>query len=818
VSIQYLCKNEERRRKVSESEDINGIDYLEVSSDQETLELHFFHDLFEHPESALSKDNVVIEGGVRVTDVRIVEPVTSTGNVLTLTVDEPGDFSIYRLRLVGSPVATVPPEGFDRQLSEIEFTFRVDGLGEFDCEAERACPEPVRPAPQIDYLAKDYASFRRLMLDRMAVIMPDWRERNPADEGIVLVELLAYAADHLSYYQDAVATEAYLGTARKRVSIRRHARLLGYPMHDGCNARVWVTIQVAPEADEKELPGPSEGQPGIMLLTRIDAPRGAVRPEDGPPLAPNVEVFETLDDLRLRTAHNGIHFYTWGDKECCLPKGANRASLRQKNEGGLVQLNQGDVLIFEEIRGPESGRAVDADPGHRHAVRLTKVTPTTDPLYKEEDDSSQDMRLLDVEWAPEDALTFPMCLSTVIDDELVEDISVARGNVVLADHGRTISEEDLGEVPRRGRQYRTELEFGPLTQQGHARDQLGRLVLDQEDRPVRSDPKASASAAMRWEMRDVLPAVELRDDRDLTWRPQRDLLNSGRFAAEFVVETEDDGSAFLRLGDGVMGRLPTGDLKATYRVGNGRAGNVGAEAIAHVVTEIGGILDARNPLPAQGGTDPEPIEQVRLYAPQTFRVQERAVTEADYEAAAQSHPEVQRATATLRWTGSWYTWFVTVDRKEGRAVDAAFEAELRAFLERFRLAGYDLEVDAPRFVALDIALTVRVEPGYIRANVKRALLETFDNADLPDGRRGFFHPDNFTFRQPVYLSQVVAAAMKVPGVAWVKPIRFQRWGEEARNELQDGRATFDRLEIARLSNDPDAPDNGKIEFHMEGGL
>ncbi len=225
MSIQYLCKNEERRRKVSESEDINGIDYLEVSSDQETLELHFFHDLPEDPESALSKDNVVIEGGVRVTDVRIVEPVTSTGNVLTLTVDEPGDFSIYRLRLVGSPVATVPPEGFDRQLSEIEFTFRVDGLGEFDCEAERACPEPVRPAPQIDYLAKDYASFRRLMLDRMAVIMPDWRERNPADEGIVLVELLAYAADHLSYYQDAVATEAYLGTARKRVSIRRHALL-----------------------------------------------------------------------------------------------------------------------------------------------------------------------------------------------------------------------------------------------------------------------------------------------------------------------------------------------------------------------------------------------------------------------------------------------------------------------------------------------------------------------------------------------------------------------------------------------------------------
>ena len=50
--------------------------------------------------------------------------------------------------------------------------------------------------------------------------------------------------DYLSYYQDATATEAYLGTARQRVSVRRHARLLDYAMHDGCNARVWVQVRV----------------------------------------------------------------------------------------------------------------------------------------------------------------------------------------------------------------------------------------------------------------------------------------------------------------------------------------------------------------------------------------------------------------------------------------------------------------------------------------------------------------------------------------------------------------------------------------------
>ena len=56
-------------------------------------------------------------------------------------------------------------------------------------------------------------------------------------------ELVAYVADYLSYEQDAVATEAYLGTARRRVSIRRHATLLDYAMHDGCNARVFVHVR-----------------------------------------------------------------------------------------------------------------------------------------------------------------------------------------------------------------------------------------------------------------------------------------------------------------------------------------------------------------------------------------------------------------------------------------------------------------------------------------------------------------------------------------------------------------------------------------------
>lgn len=818
MATQYYCRNPRRREAVLTATDEhgsplrNGIDYLEVAStDQKTLAVHFLHRLPGQtdgvpasPAPALEKENVVIEGGVRIQNVR-VESVLSSGKVLTVEVDTAGDFSTYTLRLVSSAGSSEPPEGFDPPLSEVRFSFKVDCPSDFDCRTVTQCPpEKKGPEPPIDYLSKDYASFRQLMLDRLSVIMPDWEERNPADVGVALVEVLAYAADHLSYYQDAVAGEVYLGMARKRPSVRRHARLLDYAMHEGCNARAWVHVRV--EAGGVTL------EKGTQLLARLAGQETCIEPGSSTytrALAQQPVVFETMHQATLRQAHNEIDFYTWGDEQCCLPRGATRATLRNSSADPLA-LSPGDVLVFEEVRGPGSGRAEDADPAHRHAVRLTHVDAGEDPLFTEDGNGSGPVQVVDIQWAPEDALPFPLCLSEVeVPGEPAagkQPVSIARGNVILADHGRTIEASEQGEllVPQTGR-------FHPRLQQ---RDVTHGVPYDHHR--AQSRP---AAEAIEQDPRAALPQVTLQEG-DETWTVQRDLLSSGRFAREFVVEMDEDGSAALRFGDGVLGREPAGGsrLQPIYRVGSGRGGNVGAEAIAHVVTSESGIAGMRNPLPARGGTDPEPVEQVRQYAPQAFRTQERAVTEADYAAAAERHSEVQKGVATCRWTGSWHTMFVTVDRKGGHPVDVAFEAELRAFLERFRLAGHDVEIEPPRFVPLNILLRVCVAPGYYRDVVKEALLETFSNQDLPDGRRGFFHPDHFTFGQSVYLSQVISAAMEVPGVWWVDVVEFHRWGQTPLKEREEGQIPMGRLEIAILDNDPNAPENGKIEFTMEGGL
>ena len=424
------------------------------------------------------------------------------------------------------------------------------------------------------------------------------------------------------------------------------------------------------------------------------------------------------------------------------------------------------------------------------------------------------MRVVEIEWDEEDALPFPLCISAIIESssgtQVVSDIAVARGNVVLADHGHTITDSLKPELVPDVGPYRPRLPEGPLTYREYFDPEI--------------DLKKPAVYAMRRDVREALPAIKLvskdRDDEETKWCPRYDLLASDRFTAEFVVENELDGISYLRFGDDVLGKRPLegSTFKAIYRIGNGRAGNVGAGNISRIVTKDEGIVRVRNPFPASGGTDPEPVEQVRLYAPQAFRTQERAVTEADYTEIAQRHPGIQKAIATIRWTGSWYTVFVTIDRKGGREVDADFKDKMLNFLERYRIAGYDIEINGPIYVPLEIAMNVCVKPGYFRSNVKQSLLLTFSNYELENGRRGFFHPDNFTFNQPLYLSRIYEAAMEVAGVASVEVTLFRRWGKLSAGEIDKGVLIPSTLEIIKLDNDPNFPENGKISFSMEGGL
>jgi hypothetical protein len=905
MSTAMICNGEGRREDVRKAP-LFGLDYVIVSESQVTLEVFFLGKL----PKTIAPANVQISGGRRIRNVRVtgVQPHRQEDPTLDeymeVTVDHAGDFSDYTLSMValdekGNPT-TKPMAGFDVRYASAEFNFKVNCPTDLDCKDQSTCVPAVREQPEISYLAKDYASFKQLILDRMGVTVPQWREAHTADIGVMLVELLAYVGDSLSYYQDAVATEAYLGTARQRISVRRHARLVDYLMHEGCNARALLTLWT----DEDQLLDPE----GIFFTTALDLPGGEsaerhvfqaaelLRVKAG-----TYEVFEPVkkndrQKIQIYAAQRSMDFYTWGDDECCLPVGATNATLA----GAGLHLRVGDVLIFEEVMGPQTGDPADADPAHRQAVRLTKVTETVDHLYGSLEDGGGDVphpavtagegasqsgvAIVEIEWCAEDALTFSLCVSARMpapDCTVRAGISVARGNVVLVDHGeRTVEtictvgtksttercgcECEAPEVVITAETVTPQLSQTPLT---HAQPWTdcgcAQTMLVQD--PAQATPCITISSST--------------DGGSVDWTPVADLLESHAEQRNFVVETDNAGIAHLRFGDGQMGAMPAAGavLNAVYRIGNGTAGNVGAETIScmvfRAVNEGGGIVVPRNPMAARGGTAPETIETVKQFAPTAFRSRlERAITADDYgvlaadnarrlgervrltqsrvdglsaplpreaqeEEAGEELPSLtglctapfrrlQGARAKLRWTGSWNEVAVAVDPLGTEEIEQELLDEVLVYLDSYRRIGHDVSVKTPSYVGLDVGLSVCVMPDYLRAHVERALLDVLSNRTLADGSLGIFHPDNVSFGDGVYASRIVGAAQAVEGVQNCTLIRLKRYvvgeapprGAVAAGDLPPGgRLALGSFEIARLDDDPSYPEYGRLTLLMGGG-
>lgn len=806
--MSYFCAQSSRREQVLESE-LNGIDYLEVLGDPgcgSQLAVAFLKDV---QSLALNPGNISITGGTPVNAVS----VTPASDPLQVTVelDRTGDFSAYTFALVTDQDSSEPPAAIDPQLSSIEFSFKAGCPTPGDCLPDSCCPATLAPAPDIDYLAKDYDGFLQVMLDRLAVTVPDWTERHAADLGVAITEALAYAADHLSYHQDAVSTEAYIGTARSRISLRRHARLVDYRIGEGCNARTFVQVQAG--TDALLIPA--------LTLFYVEVPGLGVSALAGDAVAERLArtaqpVFAAMRDTILYLAHNHIEFYTWSGSDCCLREGATQATLT----GNLPNLKIGDVLIFEEVRGPRTGLRADADPGHRCAVCLTGVTPAFDPLTG--------TQVTNIAWSIADALPFPLCISSTDvehGEHPLECVSVARGNVVPADHGVWVDEPQTAPVPKllsapianSGCNCGTEPAGARLVPRFYPALSFSPLTFR-----VRFDGISSAATFLAPGAAGAEPQIEVTSDDGFPWSAAPDLLTSHASDRAFVPEIEHDGRVFLRFGDGQYGMAPdTGRaFSLRYRIGNGTAGNIGRDTLAHAVlpagfgSSVAGVVAVRNPLAAAGGIDPEDMEHIRRFAPFVYQRQERCVTEDDYGQQTTQLTGGLQARGTLRWTGSWHTAFVSIDPTELTTLVAA---EAEDGLGKLRMIGTDVVVEAAVVVGLVIELRICVDPEHFQGDVYDALMKVFIAGDQCDGARGLLNAANFSFGQTVYASPLIAAAQAVPGVRSATLVTFTRMDAPWVDGVAQGYLTMGRLDIPRCDNDPDHLDHGTFKLDLDGG-
>ncbi|MES2311567.1 MAG: putative baseplate assembly protein [Pseudomonadota bacterium] len=899
------CSDEARRERLRLSGKLNGIDYVEVGDDGVSLCVHLFGPI----PANIAVANVRVGGGDRITGLRVLsvseenEPAMHDDACLRVVLDREGDHSPYCLCLVDAasgddPAGWIAYPGFDPRYACAALRFRLDCAKDLDCAVETPCVEPPAPLPEINYLAKDYASFRQLFLDRMALDAPGWQERHVPDIGIALVEVLAYTADYLSYYQDAVATEAYLATARRRISVRRHARLVDYRMHEGCNARALVALSLPAGEVTLDLgqllllvppPAQEDVTPGVLSAAQLASARAggalvfAPMPLDG------------ATSITVIAAQSAIRLYSWGNELCCLPRGSTQAVLLDApltpppGDVGkptsvdtpaavavaqrALKLRVGDLLIFEEVLGPASGNPADANPEHRHAVRLTAVQELVDPL-----DGSL---LLQVSWDACDALPFDLCLSVRMpspDCAWLHDVSLARGNVLLVDHGDYVPgqcdcapicqpegqgtddypglAQALAAMPDACTRCHTLAEdcwlvpgsvqydccrcddeavqdvLCPPTDTGHVLP--GTPLTWAEPLPGRAN--APVCELMARDPREALPQLDIYGGAlgDVLvsgtpaalwhWESRQDLLESGPDDRQFVVEIDDDGAAHLRFGDGVLGRQPqAGDFfRARTRLGNGPAGNVGRESIVWLALTSGDQppgLVPRNPLPASGGMAAETLAEVKMYAPGAFRAHpRRAIIADDYATFAAREAGVQGTACTLDWNGSWYEADVVVDPLGRESLPVALAKRIFCDLQPYRRIGHDIAVHGACYVPLRIELFVCVLPDFLTAHVLAELLDHFSAGLRTDGTPGFFHPDRLRLGQPVSVSALMAEAQAITGVAHVEVTTLRRMETGKSGDApDDGLLDIAAIEIAQVDNDPDHPDHGSIAFTMGGG-
>jgi len=817
-----------RRILLEASTTLTGIDFVEIEpTTQRELWVYFIGS----PASVFGGAAFTTPDTVRIASlsdaatrphVKIVSSAWALRNgrdVLHVVTETPGDFSRYALTLLDA----VSPSRIDPFFNAVPFRFQAGCESDLDCKpTSSACPSTTEPDVAVDYTARDFASYRRALLELASLRWPSWTDRLEADVGVMLLEAMSALADEMSYVQDRVLREASLVHASERRSVRQHARLLDYELHDGLAAWTWLRVSVDAGAGTLAIPA------GTPVTSRT------VSDPSGNPLGPQVtfEIGRGLIDtlpgaavsFPVEEAHNALPAWIWDEDVTCLPAGSTSVSIEGQWVTGVRPLWTGaDKWISLETQPTDPAIAARAQ-----VVKLTSAEEIFDPLL-----GTWTTRL---EWAASDATRWALDLETL----------TIYGNLLPATAGRTVPEPGGDELLFRVRNPATAgnppgWSFSPPA----AIERLGPNGSVSYLLPLleaRAEPLCfvgEAPEAARPEVRVEALSSE-GDPAPVPWRFQRSFAGSPAATGSDEVFTLDDGSwdevarywrgdgatvthvdyrngggFTVRFGDGSLGAVPNADVvfRVTYRVGGGAASNLGVHTL--VETTFPGIT-VTNPLAIDTGVDPQSLEHARRLAPHAWQATTfRAVRPEDYAEALTRLPWVDRAGARLRWTGSWLSLFGTPDPHGAVTLTPAQRREGEAQLDRFRQAGRDAHLLDPVYAWLDLVITICVETSASRSDVERALQAALFGGAASGA--GFFAPDNFSFGDGLVRSRLFAALQRVPGVRAVETITIRRRGHFDWREFSEEELAVGLNEVLGVANDPLYPERGAVSFVMEGG-
>ena len=309
-------------------------------------------------------------------------------------------------------------------------------------------------------------------------------------------------------------------------------------------------------------------------------------------------------------------------------------------------------------------------------------------------------------------------------------------NVAPASHGETQPDESIGHGDSAKLFQRFKLQRKPVT-----RLPGGAGV----------DPETELSVRVNGELWDEAPS----------------LYGRGPNERLYTVRDNDDGSSVVTFGDGRTGaRLPSGagNVVARYRTGLGLGGRVKAGQLTTLLSRPVGLSSATNPLPADGGADPQTLDDARGAAPGTVRTFGRAISLLDFEDVARQTGLVARARATWAWSGLERAVQLTVAGEDGARLSADAMATLYDALGSARDPNHPLILGnlwrVPIVVTARVVADPKFEADAVADGVLKALLAFMDFDVQPLAR-------------PLHLSQITAAMQEAAGVVAVDVDRFQ---------------------------------------------
>jgi hypothetical protein len=809
---------------------------LDTGSDQATLNVHFFNRNGFGPigDYAIDADTArqlfPITGGHRIRagdasgQVQTIavdngdrEGTDEEGAVLTLTVAPIGDYSTYTLSLDTS-VETEPD--IDPLFGAIDFKFRPRCFS-IECAPQWEPGSKPQKIPAIDYLAKDYESFKHTMIAAMMQRVPDWQPTSEADLDMVLLELFSAAADELSDFQDRVMNEAYLTSARKRVSLARHARLMDYHIHQGNQAGTWLALKLNPgetvAVPKKDL----EDEPIPLTVW--------AGPEDYE--VPGAIVFIAREEGQLESRVNQLGLYTWSGSVPALAAGSTTADVQPLIEDAdspgryapdddeadaadelesLIQEGTIRYLLIQEHLNPGTGRVAGRDPGKRQILELLPGQDGAEAI----EDPVTGAYFVRIRWRRRDALKGDYCFTVECPDDdgiyyPCDHVSLFHGNLIQVFHGRlveTVFKDPDDPILEEGEYHYEHTERGDILCRLPAGTLAYRDTLPGGDVPPKSTMAVQVVAGDISDTWDEVVSLVYSDD-------------SSERGDHFVVETDEQGWSLLRFGNGVNGRkLPQdAEVHCTYQIGWGPDGNIGFDKIRFWnAAEYPEIADCWNPFEITGGRAPEPMQEIIRRVPEAYRARQlRAITPQDYVDRVEELEAVSRAAARYAWTGSWRTVQIAVDPAGADELSPDLASEVSRHLEAVRLIGEDLEIRAPHYVPLDVFIALCVHPDYWVDDIRYILEQELSDSYTPDGRKGFFHPDCWTFGQKLQASQIIGRIQQIKGVDHVRQVTLKRWNEPSPGT--DAIAEVAANEIIRVRNDPDHMEEGFITWDLGGG-